>query len=100
MESRKERYAKYRQDIRDTAEDAPFFHKPAPHDSAALLSAAPAESLSPFLPDAISASESDRVPPYQVYLRHRQTMMLIKTIVFVALVVFFAIWAYLLTRRA
>ena len=96
MESRKTRYSKYRQDIKDAAEGSSVFQKPAPADKKALLEAEP---VGQFNPDEISASDSNRIPPYQVYLRHRQTMTLIKTVVLILLAIFFAIWAYLLFRR-
>ena len=49
--------------------------------------------------ETISASEKKRVPPYEVYLRHRRAAFVAKIIVLGVIVVFFAVWLFILLRK-
>lgn len=100
METRKNRYAKYRRDIKAMPDDSSYFLRPTREDREALSLASPAENVASFDASEFDSDGKGNTPPYEVYLRHRRIAVIAKLIVLVALVAIFVVWFYLLLGRS
>lgn len=90
METRRERYAKYREQIRHMREDD-FPKKGNASSDSTDLSAAP-------VPAEVS-EQSSVVSPYALYLQHRHKMLAVKIVALVLTIAAFAVWWILMQGR-
>ncbi len=90
METRKERYSKYREQIRHMREED------FPKKGAA--EAAESDSGTTFVPTEVS-DQSSVISPYALYLRHRHRMLAVKIVALVLVIAGFAVWWILMQGR-
>ena len=89
METRKERYLKYREQIRHMREED--FPKEKTSSTAN-------EGTSQITVGAVS-DQLGAILPYQLYLKHRRKLLAIKIVTFVLVAGGFVVWWFLMQRR-
>ncbi len=87
METRKERYAKYREQIRHMRDGE--FPKPSSEEGVSNASNG----------GATVSEQSGAMMPYALYLRHRRRMLAFKVFAFVLAVAGFVVWWFLMQGR-
>ena len=90
METRMERYAKYREQIRHMREED--FPKKGNADNTS------SDSVATFAPAEVS-EQSAIVSPYGLYLRHRHKMLAVKIVALALVIAAFAVWWILMQGR-
>ena len=88
METRKERYSKYREQIRHMREGE--FPKV---DNGATSVAAEGGDV-PSVPNQLGT-----ILPYELYLRHRRKMLVFKVLALALVIAGFVVWWFLMQRR-
>ena len=94
VETRKERYSKYREQIRHMREEEfPKAGRVAEGESASV------EAVASDGGAVLSQSQPSSMLPYELYLHHRYKMLAVKIIAFALTVVGFVVWWLLMQGR-